>query len=100
MRAICCNIAPERRRGGGAMEFAKLSLSEGVERCRKFSAPYCIADGRKFRLKDVDPDDTGELTSEDKPEAKEALVAGVEMLAELQERLYAQDRWAILLIFQ
>ena len=42
------------------MELAKLSLSEGIERCRKFSAPYCVTDGRKFRLKDIDPDDTGE----------------------------------------
>jgi PPK2 family polyphosphate:nucleotide phosphotransferase len=82
------------------MEFAQLSLSERIERCRAFSEPYRLTDGKKFRLEDVDPDDTGELTSEDKPEAKEALEAGVEALAELQERLYAQDRWAILLIFQ
>jgi PPK2 family polyphosphate:nucleotide phosphotransferase len=82
------------------MEFAQLSLSERIERCRAFSEPYRLTGGKKFRLKDVDPDDTGELTAEDKPEAKEALAAGVEALAELQERLYAQDRWAVLLIFQ
>jgi PPK2 family polyphosphate:nucleotide phosphotransferase len=82
------------------MGLAKLSLSEGIEQCRKFSAPYCVTDGRKFRLKDVDPEDTGELTSAHKAEAKEALAVGVEMLAQLQERLYAQDRWTILLIFQ
>jgi PPK2 family polyphosphate:nucleotide phosphotransferase len=82
------------------MEFAQLSLSERIERCRAFSEPYRLTDGKKFRLKDVDPWDTGELTAEDKPEAKEALEAGVEALAELQERLYAQDRWAVLLIFQ
>jgi PPK2 family polyphosphate:nucleotide phosphotransferase len=82
------------------MELARLSLSEGIERCRRFSAPYCVTDGREFRLREVDPDDTGELTSEGKPQAKEALAVGVEMLAQLQERLYAQDRWAILLIFQ
>ena len=82
------------------MELAKLSLSQGIERCRKFSAPYCLTDARKFRLKDIDPGDTGELTSEDRPQAKEALAGGVAMLAQLQERLYAQDRWAILLIFQ
>jgi PPK2 family polyphosphate:nucleotide phosphotransferase len=86
--------------GGRSMEFAKLSLSERIERCRRFSAPYRITEGKKFHLKDVDPDDTGELTSEDKPQAKEALADGVEVLQELQERLYAQDRWAILLIFQ
>ena len=82
------------------MEFAQLGLAERIERCRSFSAPYRLGDGKKFRLKDVDPDDTGDLTAEDKPRAKEALALGVELLAELQERLYAQDRWAVLLIFQ
>ncbi|HSA79724.1 MAG TPA: polyphosphate kinase 2 family protein [Geminicoccaceae bacterium] len=82
------------------MEFAQLSLEERCERCRKFSAPYRLTDGKMFRLKDIDPDDTGELTSDDKPQAKEALGVGVEVLAQLQERLYAQDRWAVLLIFQ
>ena len=65
-----------------------------------FSAPYRLTDGKKFRLKDIDPEDTGELTSEDKPQAKETLAEGTEVLAQLQERLYAQDRWAVLLIFQ
>jgi PPK2 family polyphosphate:nucleotide phosphotransferase len=82
------------------MEFAKRSLSEKIEMCRAFSAPYRLTDGKKFRLKDIDPDDTGELTSEDKEQAQEALTTGTEVLAQLQERLYAQDRWAILLIFQ
>jgi PPK2 family polyphosphate:nucleotide phosphotransferase len=82
------------------MSFLKLDLSDKIERCGKFAAPYRVADGKGFRLKDFDPDDTGDLSSEHKPEAKEALAAGVEVLAELQERLYAQDRWAVLLIFQ
>jgi PPK2 family polyphosphate:nucleotide phosphotransferase len=82
------------------MEFAQLGLAERIEKCRSFSAPYRLGDPKKFRLKDVDPDDTGDLTAEDKPRAKEALALGVELLAELQERLYAQDRWAVLLIFQ
>lgn len=67
---------------------------------RKFSEPFCVRDGRKFRLKQVDPDDTLHLNSSDKPRAVEALRLGVEALAELQERLYAQDKWAVLLIFQ
>ena len=54
----------------------------------------------RFRLKDIDPDDTLDLTSEDKPRAKEALAMGIDVLAELQDMLYAQDRWAVLLIFQ
>jgi PPK2 family polyphosphate:nucleotide phosphotransferase len=66
----------------------------------QLAAPYRITNGQKFRLKDVDPSDTGTLKSEDKPRAKEALQIGVDALAELQDMLYAQDRWAVLLIFQ
>jgi PPK2 family polyphosphate:nucleotide phosphotransferase len=82
------------------MTFGKLSLSQRIKRCREFSAPYRITDGGKFKLKDIDPDDTGDLEAEDKPRAKEVLVLGVETLAELQERLYAQDQWAVLALFQ
>ena len=67
---------------------------------REFSKPFRITDGRKFRLKDVDPGDTLHLNDEDKPRAKEGLQVGVEALAELQDMLYAQDKWAVLLIFQ
>ena len=66
----------------------------------KLSRPYRIHDGAKFRLKNVDPDDTGPLSKADKPRALEALAQGVEALQQLQDRLYAQDRWAVLLIFQ
>jgi len=62
--------------------------------------PYRITDGRKFRLKDFPPDDTGQLKDEDKPLAQEALEVGKEALALLQDLLYAQDRWSVLLIFQ
>jgi PPK2 family polyphosphate:nucleotide phosphotransferase len=82
------------------MEFPEISLAKKIKRSRDFSAPYRVSDGKKFRLKDIDPGDTGNLSDEQKPEAKEALAVGVETLAELQERLYAQDRWAVLLIFQ
>ena len=51
-----------------------------------------MSKGKDFRLKDVDPGDTLEFTCEDKPRAKEALAIGVEALAELQDKLYAQDR--------
>jgi PPK2 family polyphosphate:nucleotide phosphotransferase len=82
------------------MAFPEISLTKKIKRCREFAAPYRISDGKKFRLKNIDPGDTGDLSDEQKPEAKEALAVGVETLAELQERLYAQDRWAVLLIFQ
>jgi PPK2 family polyphosphate:nucleotide phosphotransferase len=71
-----------------------------IKRAREFAAPFRVTNGHKFRLKDVDPDDTLGLKSEDKPRAKEALALGVEVLAELQDMLYAQDKWAVLLIFQ
>ena len=73
---------------------------ELIKRARGFAKPFRVTDGSKFRLKDIDPGDTLDLGSEDKPRAKEALATGVEALAELQDMLYAQDRWAVLLIFQ
>lgn len=77
-----------------------MKLSKVIEAAHRLSKPYRVTDGKKFRLKDVDPSDTGELSSEDKPRAKEALQTGVDALAELQDILYAQDKWSVLLIFQ
>jgi PPK2 family polyphosphate:nucleotide phosphotransferase len=71
-----------------------------LQKARKFAKPFRIADGNKFRLKNMNPDDTLEFTSEDKPRARDALQFGVDALAELQDMLYAQDRWAVLFIFQ
>jgi PPK2 family polyphosphate:nucleotide phosphotransferase len=66
----------------------------------KFIEPYVVDSGKHFRLKDYDPGDTHHLKSEDKPLAKKLLQQGVAMLAELQEVLYAQSEWGLLLIFQ
>jgi PPK2 family polyphosphate:nucleotide phosphotransferase len=73
---------------------------ELIERATKFAKPYRIDDGAKFKLKNIDAGDTGKLKSEDKARSKELLAEGVEILASLQDMLYAQDRWALLLIFQ
>ena len=70
-----------------------------IKTARKFAKPFRVTDD-DFRLKDFDPGDTLEFTSEDKPRAKEALTMGVDVLAELQNMLYAQDSWSVLLIFQ
>ncbi|MDH4022195.1 MAG: polyphosphate kinase 2 family protein [Gammaproteobacteria bacterium] len=70
------------------------------ERIDKFITPYRISSGKSFRLKDIDPGDTAHLKSEDKAEAKQMLASGVEWLAEQQDMLYAQDHWAVLLVFQ
>ena len=77
-----------------------MKIKEIIEKAREFSKPFCVSDGKNFRLRDIDPESTLEFTSEDKLRAKEALAMGVEALALLQDRLYAQDRWAVLLIFQ
>jgi PPK2 family polyphosphate:nucleotide phosphotransferase len=77
-----------------------MKLTKIIKTARELASPYCITSGKGFRLKDIDPNDTGGLKSEDKPRAKEALGIGVEALATLQDMLYAQDRWALLLIFQ
>jgi PPK2 family polyphosphate:nucleotide phosphotransferase len=74
-------------------------MKDFIKKTRKFAEPFRVTDD-SFRLKDIDPGDTSDLTAEDKPRAKEALAMGVSVLAELQNMLYAQDQWAVLLIFQ
>jgi PPK2 family polyphosphate:nucleotide phosphotransferase len=71
-----------------------------IEASHRLSKSYRVTGDRKFRLKDVDPGDTGQFKSQDKDRAREALQAGVAALAQLQDILYAQDCWSLLLIFQ
>ncbi|HYS47258.1 MAG TPA: polyphosphate kinase 2 family protein [Xanthobacteraceae bacterium] len=60
---------------------------------------YRVDHPKRFRLADVDPADTMGLEVE-KDDAKAILAADIKRLAELQQMLYAQDRWALLAIFQ
>ncbi|HEV8188257.1 MAG TPA: polyphosphate kinase 2 family protein [Pyrinomonadaceae bacterium] len=71
-----------------------------LNQARKYAEAYRVTKGAKFRLKDVDPDDTLDFDPDEKVEAEEALAEGVKLLSKLQDTLYAQDRWAILIIFQ
>ncbi len=64
----------------------------------KLASRYRFDRPGKFRLKDVDPGDTGTIKSKDK--AEEHLERGVKRLSCLQDKLYAQDRWSLLLVFQ
>ena len=64
----------------------------------KLAKSYRIDDGKHFRLQDFDPADTGQVRSED--HAKEHLKKYVAHMEELQSKLYAQDNWSLLLIFQ
>ena len=74
-------------------------LSQVLTQCHHLTRPYRIDSGDGFRLNQIDPGDTLDLPS-DKKAAREALEQGVQMLSELQQRLYAQNKWAVLLIFQ
>jgi polyphosphate kinase 2 (PPK2 family) len=64
----------------------------------KLVKPYRVEDGTKFRLKDFDPGDTGKIHS--KRHAEQLLAKGIESLTDSQDKLYAQNRWGVLLIFQ
>ncbi len=64
----------------------------------KLIKPYRVEHGKKFRLKDFDPADTQGLDL--KEEAGDLLRDGIARLSDMQQKLYAQDRWALLLIFQ
>ncbi len=59
---------------------------------------FRVVDGKGFRLDRFDTDDTSDFDSKD--QAEELLEHGVARLAELQDKLYAQDQWSLLLIFQ
>jgi PPK2 family polyphosphate:nucleotide phosphotransferase len=73
---------------------------EFIKTARKLSSPYKITNGDKFKLKNIDPDDTGPFKSKDKKRVNEALAKGVDVLAGLQDMIYAQDKRSLLLIFQ
>ena len=77
-----------------------MKIKEVIKRARGFADPFLVDKGEKFRLKDFDPGDTLGFKNADKAKAKEALAMGVQAMAELQDKLYAQDKWALLLIFQ
>ena len=64
----------------------------------KLEKSYRVDDGKHFRLKEFDSADTGHWDSVE--EAKEQLQKDIKRMEELQDKLYAQDRWSVLLIFQ
>ena len=65
---------------------------------RKLAKSYRVEDGKHFRLKDFDPADTGDFKSNE--EANEKLQKDIECMADLQDKLYAQDNWSLLVILQ
>ena len=76
------------------------TVKEFEKLCRKLAEPFRVTKGKSFRLKQVDPGDTLWLKAGDKPKVNEAHALGVAALTTLQDKLYAQDKWALLLILQ
>ncbi len=76
---------------------------EHKKKHKELADAYCVTKGKKFRLKDFAPEDTGDFDGDDKSsgkEGKELLEAGIVQMSKLQELLYAQNQWSLLLIFQ
>ena len=77
-----------------------MKTKEVIKKARKVTKPFRVTDGKKFRLKDIDPGELLGFSNEDKPRAREMLAASIQALTELQDKFYADDQWALLLIFQ
>jgi PPK2 family polyphosphate:nucleotide phosphotransferase len=73
-------------------------MSKWLRGAAKLAGAFQVGDGRRFRLSSIDPGDTRGFES--KSNAQAHLARGIRLLRDLQEKLYAQDRWALLLIFQ
>lgn len=69
-----------------------------MKKLGKLAKAFRVDRGKNFQLKNFGPADTGAISS--KEEARAALEEGVNRLQDLQDKLYAQDRWAVLLVFQ
>jgi PPK2 family polyphosphate:nucleotide phosphotransferase len=81
-------------------EINSLSKKELIQRAKIFSSQYRIEDRKNFRLKDCVTEAKFDLDPEDKPMINEILQQGIDALAAMQDILYAQDEWSLLLIFQ
>jgi PPK2 family polyphosphate:nucleotide phosphotransferase len=69
-----------------------------TEEAADIAEPYRVSKGKKFRLKDWDPADVGHIDS--KEEAHKLLEHGAQLLTLLQQKLWAQDKWALIIILQ
>lgn len=69
-----------------------------IRDARKIAERFCVTNGKQFHLKDIAPNDTAGIKA--KTQARAALSNGIVRLSELQEELYAQNQWSLLLIFQ
>lgn len=78
----------------------ELSRKEFISRARKLAKPYRVTGDKKFKLKDFDTDGSTHLAKVEKQFSQQVLQLGVQAIAEMQDKLYAQDKWSLLVIFQ
>lgn len=83
-----------------AKELNTLSKKELIKRAKNFSKQYCVGKGEDFKLKEYETKASFDLGEEGKALVNETLQLGVDALAAMQDILYAQDKWSLLLIFQ
>ncbi len=94
-------VSKKSAKGSGSKdEFAAMSSQALFEHTRELSKKYRITGGGKFKLKDFPTSVDSDLAREEKPVAQQVLQTGVEELAAMQDKLYAQDKWSLLVIFQ
>lgn len=77
-----------------------LSRKEFIDRAKKLSKKYRVTSDKKFKLKDFATTAGSELGPEGRPLAQQALQLGIQALASMQDKMYAQDKWSLLVIFQ
>jgi PPK2 family polyphosphate:nucleotide phosphotransferase len=75
-----------------------MKYKKQIKECERLASPYCVSKGDKFRLKDYDTAETGEVKN--KEQSQKIIDNRAGLLSNLQEKLYAQDRWALLLVIQ
>jgi PPK2 family polyphosphate:nucleotide phosphotransferase len=82
------------------LQLANMKPQDILEAAKSLRKKYAVTNGDAFRLKHCDPNETSGLPGIKKGDSKEILEKSVQMMVELQDMLYAQDHWSILLIFQ
>jgi PPK2 family polyphosphate:nucleotide phosphotransferase len=82
------------------IDLAEVSKKELIARAKKFSKKFRVSSGKKFKLKDYPTSGDFDLGKSEKQASEQVLQMGVEALAEMQDKLYAQDKWSLLVIFQ
>jgi len=92
-------VAPVRHKAART-PVTELSRKDLLARAKKLAKEYRVTSDKKFKLKDFPTVVSSDFGKEEKPMAQSVLQLGVETLAEMQDKLYAQDKWSLLVIFQ